>query len=151
MQCQVPSVPRRKSACWWPPSSCILGHSWLIPRLSYTFHLGRMAVAGQPSLWAGKMLKRSNPFAFSLGRTSNWTKAGACGGNSRSPLVCELYFDRIHDIYWARVRAVAGGEQSEWANSNELQLYRDSKDWGALPAGLFLGASGERGPWRDLM
>lgn len=65
--------------------------------------------------------------------------------------MCELYFDRIHDIYWARVRAVAGGEQSEWANSNELQLYRDSKDWGALPAGLFLGASGERGPWRDLM
>ncbi|XP_068871907.1 interferon lambda receptor 1-like isoform X2 [Aphelocoma coerulescens] len=67
----------------------------------------RMAAAGQPSLWAGKVLRRSNPCAFSLGRTSNWTKAGACGGNSRSSWVCELYFDRIHDIYWARVRAVA--------------------------------------------
>ncbi|KAL9837078.1 uncharacterized protein GJ701_010720 isoform 2-T3 [Geothlypis trichas] len=33
---------------------------------------------------------------------------------------------RIHDIYWARVRVVAGGEQSEWAISNELQLYRDT-------------------------
>lgn len=65
--------------------------------------------------------------------------------------MCELYFDRIHDIYWARVRVVAGGEQSEWASSSELQLYRDSKDWEALPAGLFLGASGERGPWGDLM
>ncbi|XP_039940054.1 uncharacterized protein LOC120762085 isoform X2 [Hirundo rustica] len=41
-------------------------------------------------------------------RTSNWTKACACRGNSRSSLVCELYFDRIHDIYWARVRVVAG-------------------------------------------
>ncbi|XP_041896221.1 interferon lambda receptor 1-like isoform X2 [Corvus kubaryi] len=59
-------------------------------------------------------------------RTSNWTKADACGGNSRSSWVCELYFDRIHDIYWARVRAVARGEQSEWASSSELQLYRDT-------------------------
>ncbi|KAL9837079.1 interleukin-22 receptor subunit alpha-1-like isoform 3-T4 [Geothlypis trichas] len=59
-------------------------------------------------------------------RTSNWTKAGAYGGNSRNSCVCELYFDRIHDIYWARVRVVAGGEQSEWAISNELQLYRDT-------------------------
>ncbi|XP_014111898.1 PREDICTED: interleukin-22 receptor subunit alpha-1-like, partial [Pseudopodoces humilis] len=59
-------------------------------------------------------------------RTSNWTKAGACGGNRRSSWVCELYFDRIHDIYWARVRVVAGGEQSEWASSSELQLYRDT-------------------------
>nr|XP_054497365.1 uncharacterized protein LOC129125769 isoform X2 [Agelaius phoeniceus] len=41
-------------------------------------------------------------------RTSNWTKAGAYGGNSRNSCVCELYFDRIHDIYWARVRVVAG-------------------------------------------
>ncbi|XP_063273006.1 uncharacterized protein LOC134560688 isoform X2 [Prinia subflava] len=106
-------------------SSHILGRCWLILGLSYTFQLGRMAVAGQPSLWAEKMLKRNNPFAFSLGRTSNWTKAGACGGNSRSSWVCELYFDRIHDIYWARVRVVAGGEQSEWASSSELQLYRD--------------------------
>ncbi|XP_023782648.1 interleukin-22 receptor subunit alpha-2-like [Cyanistes caeruleus] len=59
-------------------------------------------------------------------RTSNWTKAGACGGNRISSWVCELYFDRIHDIYWARVRVVAGGEQSEWASSSELQLYRDT-------------------------
>ncbi|XP_068061125.1 uncharacterized protein [Anomalospiza imberbis] len=59
-------------------------------------------------------------------RTSNWTKAGACGGNSRDSWGCELYFDRIHDIYWARVRVVAGGEQSEWASSSELQLYRDT-------------------------
>ncbi|XP_066058509.1 uncharacterized protein [Chamaea fasciata] len=59
-------------------------------------------------------------------RTLNWTKAGACGGNSRSSWVCELYFDRIHDIYWARVRVVAGGQQSEWASSSELQLYRDT-------------------------
>lgn len=115
------------------------GCCWLMPGLSYAFHLGRMAVAGQPSLWAGRMLKRSNTCAFSLGRTSNWTKAGAFGGNSRNSCVCELYFDRIHDIYWARVRVVAGGEQSEWAISSELQLYRDSKDWGASPVGLFLG------------
>ncbi|XP_057230984.1 uncharacterized protein LOC130578711 [Malurus melanocephalus] len=67
-------------------------------------------------------------------RASNWTKAGACRGNSRSSWVCELYFDRIHDIYWARVRAVAGGDQSEWASSSELQLYRDSKDQGAPSA-----------------
>ncbi|XP_053811378.1 interleukin-22 receptor subunit alpha-2-like isoform X4 [Vidua chalybeata] len=59
-------------------------------------------------------------------RTSNWTKAGACGRNSRNSQGCELYFDRIHDIYWARVRVVAGGEQSEWASSSELQLYRDT-------------------------
>ncbi|KAM4886326.1 uncharacterized protein FYW23_011490 isoform 2-T2 [Sylvia borin] len=59
-------------------------------------------------------------------RTLNWTKAGACGGNSRGSWVCELYFDRIHDIYWARVRVVAGGQQSEWASSSELQLYRDT-------------------------
>lgn len=65
--------------------------------------------------------------------------------------MCELYFDSIYDIYWARVRVVAGGEQSEWAGSRELQLYRDSKDWGAPSAGLFLGTRGERGPWRDLM
>ncbi|XP_066189903.1 interleukin-22 receptor subunit alpha-1-like isoform X2 [Sylvia atricapilla] len=59
-------------------------------------------------------------------RTLNWTKAGACRGNSRGSWVCELYFDRIHDIYWARVRVVAGGQQSEWASSSELQLYRDT-------------------------
>ncbi|XP_074407519.1 uncharacterized protein LOC102061346 isoform X1 [Zonotrichia albicollis] len=59
-------------------------------------------------------------------RTSNWTKAGAYGGNCRNSCVCELYFDRIHDIYWARVRVVAGGERSEWAISSELQLYRDT-------------------------
>ncbi|XP_030128592.2 uncharacterized protein [Taeniopygia guttata] len=41
-------------------------------------------------------------------RTSNWTKAGACGENSRNSWGCELHFDRIHDIYWARVRVVAG-------------------------------------------
>ncbi|XP_064283435.1 uncharacterized protein LOC135304687 isoform X2 [Passer domesticus] len=91
-----------------PPSHTSREHCWLMPGLSYAFHLGRMAVAGQPSFWAGRMLKRSNPCAFSLGRTSNWTKAGACGGNSRNSWVCELYFDRIHDIYWARVRMVAG-------------------------------------------
>ncbi|KAM8987560.1 uncharacterized protein PRD47_017780 isoform 3-T4 [Ara ararauna] len=60
-------------------------------------------------------------------RTSQWTDAGACWGNSTGPSwVCELYFDKIHDIYWARVRAVAGGEHSEWAYSRELQLYRDT-------------------------
>ncbi|XP_041280140.1 uncharacterized protein LOC121346419 isoform X2 [Onychostruthus taczanowskii] len=109
-----------------PPPHTSWERCWLMPGLSYAFHLGRMAVAGQPSLWAGRMLKRSNPCAFSLGRTSNWTKAGACGGSSRNSWVCELYFDRIHDIYWARVRMVAGGEQSEWASSSELQLYRDT-------------------------
>ncbi|XP_064526431.1 uncharacterized protein LOC135421707 isoform X1 [Pseudopipra pipra] len=59
-------------------------------------------------------------------RTSSWIKADACRGNSTGSWECELYFDRIHDIYWARVRAVAGGEQSEWASSSELQLYRDT-------------------------
>ncbi|KAM7043333.1 interleukin-22 receptor subunit alpha-2-like isoform 5-T7 [Acridotheres tristis] len=59
-------------------------------------------------------------------RTSSWTKAGACRGNSSISSVCELYFDNIYDIYWARVRVLAGGEQSEWASSRELQLYRDT-------------------------
>ncbi|XP_056347015.1 basic salivary proline-rich protein 2-like isoform X2 [Oenanthe melanoleuca] len=59
-------------------------------------------------------------------RTSSWTKAGACGGNSSSSCVCKLYFENIYEIYWARVRVVAGGEQSEWASSSELQLYRDT-------------------------
>ncbi|XP_030354481.1 uncharacterized protein LOC115613306 isoform X5 [Strigops habroptila] len=60
-------------------------------------------------------------------RTSQWTDAGACWGNSTGPSwVCELYFDKIHDIYWARVRAVARGKHSEWAYSSELQLYRDT-------------------------
>ncbi|XP_056215386.1 uncharacterized protein LOC130158629 isoform X2 [Falco biarmicus] len=60
-------------------------------------------------------------------RTSPWTKADTCGGNSTgSSWACELYFDKIHDIYWARVRAVAGGKLSKWASSSELQLYRDS-------------------------
>ncbi|XP_050166783.1 uncharacterized protein LOC126637495 [Myiozetetes cayanensis] len=59
-------------------------------------------------------------------RTSSWIKADTCRGNSTGSWECELYFDRIHDMYWARVRAVAGGEQSEWASSSELQLYRDT-------------------------
>ncbi|XP_071425704.1 uncharacterized protein [Pithys albifrons albifrons] len=59
-------------------------------------------------------------------RTSRWIRTDACRGNSSGSWACELYFDRIHDIYWARVRAVAGGEQSEWASSSELQLYRDT-------------------------
>ncbi|XP_050758004.1 interleukin-20 receptor subunit alpha-like [Gymnogyps californianus] len=60
-------------------------------------------------------------------RTSRWTKADTCWGNSTgSSWACELYFDKIHDIYWARVRAVAGGELSEWAYSSELQPYRDT-------------------------
>ncbi|XP_068275888.1 interleukin-20 receptor subunit alpha-like [Nyctibius grandis] len=60
-------------------------------------------------------------------RTSRWTKADACWGNSTgSSWACELYFDKIHDIYWARVRAVAGGELSGWAYSSELQPYRDT-------------------------
>ncbi|KAM9600690.1 fatty-acid amide hydrolase 2 isoform 4-T4 [Morphnus guianensis] len=60
-------------------------------------------------------------------RTSRWTKVDTCWGNSTSSSwACELYFDKIHDIYWARVRAVAGGKLSEWAYSSELQLYRDT-------------------------
>ncbi|XP_014811560.1 PREDICTED: interleukin-20 receptor subunit alpha-like isoform X1 [Calidris pugnax] len=61
------------------------------------------------------------------GRNSPWTKAGACWGNSTgSSWACELYFDDIYDIYWARVRAEAGGELSEWVSSSELQPYRDT-------------------------
>lgn len=59
--------------------------------------------------------------------------------------MCELYFDKIHDIYWARVRAVAGGELSEWAYSSELQPYRDSKDQGAPSARLLLFPRGRGG------
>ncbi|XP_071669470.1 uncharacterized protein [Patagioenas fasciata] len=60
-------------------------------------------------------------------RTKGWTKADACWGNStNSSRVCELYFDDIHNIYWARVRAVAGEEVSKWAYSSELQPYRDT-------------------------
>lgn len=75
-----------------------------------------------------------------------------CWENSTgSSWACEMYFDKIHDIYWARVRAVAGGELSEWAYSSDLQPYRDSKDWGAPAAGLLPGADGESGPWRGLV
>ncbi|XP_054025445.1 interferon lambda receptor 1-like [Dryobates pubescens] len=57
----------------------------------------------------------------------HWTKAYACWGNSTSSSwMCELYFDKIHDIYWARVRAVARGQLSKWAYSSELQPYRDT-------------------------
>nr|XP_009930569.1 PREDICTED: fatty-acid amide hydrolase 2 [Opisthocomus hoazin] len=60
-------------------------------------------------------------------RTSHWTKADECWRNGTgSSWACELYFDKIHDIYWARVRAVAGGELSQWAYSSELQPYRDT-------------------------
>ncbi|XP_064319610.1 interleukin-20 receptor subunit alpha-like isoform X1 [Phalacrocorax carbo] len=60
-------------------------------------------------------------------RTSRWTKADACWGNSTgSSWMCELYFDDIYNIYWARVRAVARGELSKWAYSSELQPYRDT-------------------------
>ncbi|XP_069723962.1 uncharacterized protein [Phaenicophaeus curvirostris] len=60
-------------------------------------------------------------------RTSHWTKADACWRNSTSSSwACELYFDKIHDIYWARVRTDAGGELSKWADSSELQPYRDT-------------------------
>lgn len=56
-----------------------------------------------------------------------------------------MYFDKIHDMYWARVRAVAGGELSEWAYSSDLQPYRDSKDQAAPAAGLLpAGWRGER-------
>ncbi|KAM6056956.1 uncharacterized protein LJ206_015203 isoform 2-T2 [Theristicus caerulescens] len=87
----------------------------------------RMAMARQPSFLARKVLKRRNPCIFSMGRTSHWTKADVCWGNSTgSSWACELYFDKIHDIYWARVRAVARDELSEWAYSSELQPYRDT-------------------------
>ncbi|KAM6061150.1 uncharacterized protein VSU04_008782 isoform 2-T2 [Chlamydotis macqueenii] len=60
-------------------------------------------------------------------RTSRWTKADACRGKSTgSSWACELYFDKIHDIYWARVRAVARDKLSKWAYSSELQPYRDT-------------------------
>ncbi|XP_032851325.2 interferon lambda receptor 1-like isoform X2 [Tyto alba] len=60
-------------------------------------------------------------------RTPRWTKADTCWGNSTgSSWTCELYFDEIHDIYWARVRAAARGELSKWAYSSELQPYRDT-------------------------
>ncbi|XP_071613946.1 uncharacterized protein [Heliangelus exortis] len=59
--------------------------------------------------------------------TSHWIKAHACWGNSTSSSwACELHFGNIYDIYWARVRAVARGELSEWASSSELQPYRDT-------------------------
>lgn len=83
-----------------------------------------------------------------MGRTSRWTKVDTCWGNgTSSSWACELYFDKIHDIYWARVRAVDGDKLSEWAYSSELQLYRDSKDQGAPSAGLllFLGGQWEEG------
>jgi len=84
-----------------------------------------------------------------MGRTSHWTKADECWRNGTgSSWACELYFDKIHDIYWARVRAVAGGELSQWAYSSELQPYRDSKDQGAPSAGL-LPFPGWGGQWGE--
>ncbi|XP_013057341.3 uncharacterized protein [Anser cygnoides] len=60
-------------------------------------------------------------------RTSNWTRADASWGNhTSSPWVCQLYFDEIYDIYWARVRAAEDGELSPWVYSSELQPYRDT-------------------------
>lgn len=53
---------------------------------------------------------------------------------------------------------MAGGELSEWAHSNELQPYRDSKDQGAPSAGLLLFPGGTMGSletsggiWREII
>lgn len=63
--------------------------------------------------------------------SSNCTKVDTCWRNStRSSHTCELYFEDIHKIYWARVRAMDGAWVSEWAVSDDLQPYRDSKDLG---------------------
>ncbi|KAG6923187.1 interleukin 22 receptor subunit alpha 2, partial [Chelydra serpentina] len=60
-------------------------------------------------------------------RSSNWTKVDTCWRNStRSSHICKLYFEDIHKMYWARVRATDGAWVSEWAISNELQPYRDT-------------------------
>lgn len=60
-------------------------------------------------------------------RTSHWTRADTCGENSTgSSWACELHFNDIHGIYWARVRAVQDGEPSPWVSSSELLPYRDT-------------------------
>ncbi|XP_074863958.1 interleukin-20 receptor subunit alpha-like [Carettochelys insculpta] len=60
-------------------------------------------------------------------RSSNWTKVAACWRNSTGLLhACKLYFEDIYQMYWARVRATDRTNTSEWAISNELQLYRDT-------------------------
>lgn len=86
----------------------------------------------------------SSPVIVSTGRTSHWTRADTCGENSTgSSWACELHFNDIHGIYWARVRAVQDGEPSPWVSSSELLPYRDSKE----PSSTFLlllGGSYER-------
>ncbi|XP_050821472.1 uncharacterized protein LOC127056985 [Gopherus flavomarginatus] len=60
-------------------------------------------------------------------RSSNWTKVDTCWRNSnRSSHTCKLYFEDIHKLYWARVRAMDGAQVSKWTISNELQPYRDT-------------------------
>ncbi|POI26017.1 hypothetical protein CIB84_010234 [Bambusicola thoracicus] len=60
-------------------------------------------------------------------RTSHWIRADTCGKNSTgSSWACELHFNDIHGIYWARVRAVQDGEPSPWVSSSELLPYRDT-------------------------
>uniref|UniRef100_A0A8C9L9Q5 Amidase domain-containing protein n=1 Tax=Pavo cristatus TaxID=9049 RepID=A0A8C9L9Q5_PAVCR len=69
----------------------------------------------------------SSPVVVSMGRTSRWTRADTCGGNSTgSSWACELHCDDIHGIYWARVRAVQDGKLSPWVSSSELLPYRDT-------------------------
>ncbi|CAM4718330.1 unnamed protein product [Lepidochelys kempii] len=60
-------------------------------------------------------------------RSSNWTKVDTCWRNStKSSHTCKLYFEDIHKMYWARVRAMDGTWVSKWTISNELQPYRDT-------------------------
>ncbi|XP_025061739.1 interleukin-10 receptor subunit alpha-like isoform X1 [Alligator sinensis] len=63
----------------------------------------------------------------SCSRSSKWTKVDTCWKNStRSFWTCKLFFEDIHILYWARVRAVNGVNVSKWVISNELQPYRDT-------------------------
>ncbi|XP_075797375.1 uncharacterized protein LOC102453029 isoform X2 [Pelodiscus sinensis] len=60
-------------------------------------------------------------------RSSDWTKVDPCwrDGPGAAP-TCRLYFEDMHNMYWARVRATDGARVSDWAVSNELLPYRDT-------------------------
>lgn len=59
----------------------------------------------------------------------DWIKEPSCGRrNLRRNLSCQLHLPDLLKFYLARVRAQDGGRLSEWAYSDSLQPYKDSKE-----------------------
>ncbi|XP_021261922.1 uncharacterized protein LOC110403227 isoform X2 [Numida meleagris] len=138
--------PKRPATLWDPARPCRADGDGMSPALRLLLSLaGCTLLRGTPLPPRGVRLRAQN-FHVQLRwepdprapngttyqvewrkRTSRWTRADTCGGNSSgSSWVCELHCDDIHGIYWARVRAVQDGEPSPWVSSSELLPYRDT-------------------------